>query len=399
MKKRMAIVCLLMTIILAFCACTPAVVEEQPAGKEPDTAAVADGPTAMAEKKDPSAPDYEHMNLDELYELAKAEGGVIRVYATSASANTAIKKMQKVYPDLQFEYISCDTDTIAAKIEMEADTGNTNELLRFGLPLYSTFYPWFYNTAMFPDGPGIESWWDIVAGYNVDTRSYVDADGNNTQKWTIFSKDVTGPSYASLFAQMILDSDMLREQYRNQYGEDLVITYTDALQNVPGIMEFPEDNAGVELFWRFSQMAIIPNPDGDGVVEAVDKSLNGPTLGLCSASKVDNARQGYHIAWVTGLAPYTGFMACNYSYVVKGCDNPAGARLYILFMMGGEDGKSGCYEVFDNTGYWSIRDDVAYTDTDLTAEDVVLGTPDFAGIYDMYPNVKAYWTYWHSLVQ
>ena len=381
--------------------------------------------------------DWNHMSMDQLYEMAKQEGGTITIYATTADADTARKYIRDKYPDLKFEYISCDTNTVMPKIEMEAQSGTpmadvlmvkdasgevfneyvlwdlikiyypadvcahiSDEMLRFGLPTYSTFNPWFYNTRMFDKVP-ITSWWDITEGYNEDTQSYKDASGNNTQYWTIFSKDITAPSYAALWAQLISDSDKLAEQYKTQYGKDLVYTYHSHLQNTPGLMELPENNAGVELFWRFSQMTITPLADGDAVVEAVHDSVNGPTLGLCSASKLDNSKQsmgegGMDIAWVTGLQPYTAQDAAAYSYVVSGCDNPAGARLFIKFLMGGDDGQSGCYTVFDKLGHWSVRDDVEYRKSGITYEEVNLTAPDYESIYKNYPNVKAYWNLWNS---
>ena len=381
--------------------------------------------------------DWNHMSMDELYEMAKQEGGTITIYATTADADTARKYIRDKYPDLKFEYISCDTNTVMPKIEMEAQSGTpmadvlmvkdasgevfneyvlwdlikiyypadvcahiTDEMLRFGLPTYSTFNPWFYNTRMFDKVP-ITRWWDITQGYNEDTQSYKDASGKNTQYWTIFSKDITAPSYAALWAQLISDSDKLAEQYKTQYGKDLVYTYHSHLQNTPGLMELPENNAGVELFWRFSQMTITPLADGDAVVEAVHDSVNGPTLGLCSASKLDNSKQsmgesGMDIAWVTGLQPYTAQDAAAYSYVVSGCDNPAGARLFIKFLMGGDDGQSGCYTVFDKLGHWSVRDDVEYKKSGITYAEVNLTAPDYENIYKNYPNVKAYWNLWNS---
>ncbi len=381
--------------------------------------------------------DWNHMSMDELYEMAKKEGGTITIYATTADADTARKYIRDKYPDLKFEYISCDTNTVMPKIEMEAQSGTpmadvlmvkdasgevfneyvlwdlvkiyypadvcahiSDEMLRFGLPTYSTFNPWFYNTRMYDKVP-ITSWWDIVEGYNEETQSYKDASGNNTQYWTIFSKDITAPSYAALWAQLISDSDKLAEQYKKQYGKDLVYTYHSHLKNTPGVMELPENNAGVELFWRFSQMTITPLADGDAVVEAVHDSVNGPTLGLCSASKLDNSKQsqgagGMDIAWVTGLEPYTAQDAAAYSYVVSGCDNPAGARLYIKFLMGGDDGQSGCYTVFDKLGHWSVRDDVEYKKSGITYDAVNLTAPDYENIYKNYPNVKAYWNLWNS---
>ncbi len=380
---------------------------------------------------------YNSKTMEELYEEAKLEGGTITVYATTTDAQTACKKFKKAYPDLNIEYISCDTNTVNDKVVMEHDSGNINadvlqvkdnsgeiynelylydyldifkpaqicehidpELLRFGMPLYASFNPWFYNTRMFPDGVPLTSWWDIVEGYNVDTGTYYDASGKNTQKWTIYTKDITGPSYASLWTQIIIDGDKMAEQYKAQFGKDVEITYTGKLANVPGMMELPENNAGVELFYRFSQMKMTELSDGDGVVEAVHNSLNGPTLGLTSASKLDNRdSSGFDIAWVTGLEPYTAFQACSYSYVVNGCDNPAGARLYIMFCMGGVDGQSGCYTSFDKRGAWSVRDDVVFTKSEMTAAEVHLTTPNFEKVYVTYPNVKAYWTYWRGLAK
>lgn len=381
--------------------------------------------------------DWNHMSMDELYEMAKAEGGTITIYATTADADTARKYIRDEYPDLEFEYISCDTNTVMAKIEMEAQSGNpmadvlivkdasgevynefvqwgivkpfypadicahiSEDMLKFGLPLYSTFNPWFYNSRMYDEVP-IESWWNIVDGYNEETQSYKDAAGNNTQYWTIYSKDITGPSYAALWGQLFVDSDAMAEQYKRQYGKDLVFTYHEHLQNTPGLMELPENNASIELFWRFSQMTITPLADGDAVVEAVHDSVNGPTLGLTSASKLDNSKRsmgesGLDIAWVTGLQPYTAQDAAAYSYVVSGCDNPAGARLFIKYMMGGEDGKSGCYNVFDKLGHWSVRDDVPYQKSGISYEEVNLRAPDYSEIYRNYPNVKAYWNLWNS---
>ena len=430
MKKLLAIL-LALTMVLSLAACSGGGQEGPSDDGQPKTG------RAAIDVIGEDGIDWNHLSTDELYEMAKAEGGTITIYSTTSDADTARKKIQRVYPDLNFEYISCDTNTVMKKIEMEAESGNpmadvlmvkdssgeiynelvlwdlvkvyypadicehiSDDLIAYGLPLYSTFNPWFYNTRMYDKVP-IESWWDIVEGYNVDTQSYKDASGNSTQFWTIYSKDITAPSYAALWAQLIVDGDKLQAQYEKQYGEPLVFTYHEHLKNTPGVMELPENNAGVELFWRFSQMTITPLADGDAVVEAVNDSVNGPTLGLCSASKLDNSKQaqgenGMDIAWVTGLEPYTAQDAAAYSYVVSNCDNPAGARLYIRFLMGDADGVSGCYQTFDKLGHWSVRDDVTYEKSGITYEEVNLTAPDFAKIYANYPNVKAYWSLWNS---
>lgn len=411
MKKIFAILCALLLLCTAF-ACK--------------------GGTAGNTAEDDGI-DWEHMSMDELYEMAKQEGGVVKIYATTTDAETARKKIARDFPDVNFEFVSCDTNTIKSLLERDYDAGKVNadvvlvkdasgeiynglvaydilkiynpaaicehidpELLTYGMPLYSTFNPWFYSTRDFPDGPPIESWWDIVKGYNVDTKSYKDANGNDTQYWNVYTKDIKGASYAALWAQLMIDSDALFEQYKKQYGEDLVITYTDKLQNNT-FKNFPENNAGVELFWRFTQMQTFEQADGDAVANAVDLSVNGPTIGLCSASKLDNRdSSGMQIGWVTGLSPYTAQNAASYVYVASNCDNPAGARLYINYIMGGDDGQSGCYQTFDKLGHWSVRDDVEYTKSGVEADEVGLKAPDMKQIYSYFVSVQSYWDLWSS---
>jgi hypothetical protein len=66
-------------------------------------------------------------------------------------------------------------------------------------------------------------------------------------------------------------------------------------------------------------------------------------------------------------------------------------------VLGGEDGQSGCLSAFNSIGKWSVRDDVVFDQTPYSAEQVNLKGPDFADIYQIYPDVKAYWIYWRSL--
>ena len=434
MKAKKILSCLLVALLLvsAFVGCGKKETGTTPSGSSDTSASGANEP---APAKEPEGPDYESMSMDELLELARQETGVITLYSTTTTAQLVVKKFVKAYPEFEgrVEYIESDTKTVADRIETEHDSGNINadlvlvkdnsgeiyyelvqydylnifqpasicahidpELLHYGMPVYASYSPWYYNDEEFPDGCPIDSWWDIVEGYDTETRSFIDKAGKDHQYWTIYTKDITSASYAALWAQLIVDGDALAAQYESQYGKPLEYTYTDALQNTPGMMEFPENNGSVELFWRFTQMRITELDDGDQVVSAVDESLNGPTLGLCSGSKLDNRNNGLTVNWVTGLQPYTAFKACVYLYAVDGCDNPAGARLLTMFALGGEDGQSGCYGSFDQLGRWSVRDDVEFTKTPYVDTDVNLKSPDFEKIYAFYPNVQAYWKYWRD---
>ena len=62
--------------------------------------------------------DYDSLSMAELYELAKQETGVIKVYATTTDASSAIRRFKTAYPELKdrIEYISCDNNTVASKI-------------------------------------------------------------------------------------------------------------------------------------------------------------------------------------------------------------------------------------------------------------------------------------------
>ena len=87
-------------------------------GDDPKTTTPA--PTEATE----AGPDYENMSMDELYELAKQEGGTITVYSTTTSAQTAAKKFQKQFPDLKVEYIESDTDSVSSRVKTESDSGH-----------------------------------------------------------------------------------------------------------------------------------------------------------------------------------------------------------------------------------------------------------------------------------
>lgn len=433
MKMKRILACLFALMMLAVSAAFGCA--KQSTASEPATAGTNTAANNAAEPEE-AGPDYDNMSMEELYELAIQETGKITIYSTTATAQTAVKKFVKSYPEFdgRVEYIESDTSTVADRVETESDTGNINadillvkdnsgeifyelvqydyldifyptsvcahvdpELLTYGMPVFASYSPWYYNTETYPDGCPLTSWWDIVQGYDTETHSFVDASGNDNQFWTVFTKDITSASYAALWAQLIVDGDLMTEQYEKQYGKPLEFTYMSELQNNPGIMEFPENNGSVELFWRFTQMKTTELDDGDQVVSAVDESLNGPTIGLCSGSKLDNVNNGLTINWVTGLEPYTAFKACEYLYTIKNCDNPAGARLFILYMLGGEDGQSGCLSAFNSIGRWSVRDDFIFDKTPYTSEEVNLKSPDFADIYDIYPDVKAYWIFWRNL--
>ena len=375
---------------------------------------------ALAEEEfGPIYDDWSAMSDEELYELAKAEGGEITIYATSSKMLKEEEPFEEAFPGLDVVVQDLDQDEVLSKCEIEAETGNITGdvlqakdvngavffdfyeggycsayypqdicehidegLLRYGYPLYASQSFWYYNTEAYPDGCPITSWWQIIEK---------DEEGN--QKFRLFTKEIgQETAYLSLFASFIVNADQMAADYEAVYGEPLEYTYDASAFE----FEVPENNAGVEYLWRFSQMKMTFIGDGDELVLAVHNSTaDDPALALASGGKIGNRDEsGYNIGWCVGLTPYTGLQNCEYLYVVEGCDNPAGARLFIRYITGGADGKSGGLKPFSKEGNWAVRDDVEsdWNPSSLAECGAIEG--DLEAIYDIFLDTQDMWIYW-----
>ena len=375
---------------------------------------------ALAEDEfGPIYDEWSEMTDDELYEQAKAEGGEITVYATSSKMLKNEEKFEETYPGLDVVIYDLDQDEVLSKCKIENETGNITAdvlqakdvngdvffdfyedgycspfypkdicehidegLLKYGYPLYASQSFWYYNTEAFPDGSPITSWWQIL-----------ETNEDGSQKYRIFTKEIgQETAYLSLFASFIVNADQLAADYENLYGEPLEYTYdASALE-----FEVPADNAGIEYLWRFSQLKMTFIGDGDELVLAVHNSTaDDPALALASGGKISNRDEsGYNIGWCIGLTPYTGLQNCEYLYVVEGCDNPAGARLFIRWVTGGVDGTSGGLKPFSKEGNWMVRDDVESDWNPASLAECGAIEGDLEGIYNVFLDTQDMWTYW-----
>ena len=375
---------------------------------------------ALAEEEfGPIYDDWSAMSDEELYELAKTEGGEITIYATSSKMLKEEEPFEEAYPGLDVVVQDLDQDEVLSKCEIEAETGNITGdvlqakdvngavffdfyeegycsayypqdicahidegLLRYGYPLYASQSFWYYNTEAYPDGCPITSWWQIIEK---------DEEGN--QKYRLFTKEIgQETAYLSLFASFIVNADQMAADYEAVYGEPLEYTYDASAFE----FEVPENNAGVEYLWRFSQMKMTFIGDGDELVLAVHNSTaDDPALALASGGKIGNRDEsGYNIGWCIGLTPYTGLQNCEYLYVVEGCDNPAGARLFIRYITGGADGKSGGLKPFSKEGNWVVRDDVESDWNPASLAECGAIEGDLEAIYDVFLDTQDMWIYW-----
>lgn len=363
--------------------------------------------------------EWSDMTDDELYEMAKEEGGTIEVYATTSKMLNMVDAFMEDYPGLELDVMDLDSDEVLSKAEMEFSSGNVTadvlqtkdvngavfyehyqtgiftpyypsdicshideSLLQYSLPLYSSQSFWYYNTAAFPDGQPVDSWWQII-----------EKNEDGSQKYRLFCKEIgTETAYLSLFASFIVNADQMEQAYEDIYGEPLEYTYDPS----GFAFEVPENNAGVEYMWRFSQMKMTFIDDGDELALAVHNSTaDDPALALASAGKITNRDEsGYNIAWCINLTPYTALLNCESLFVASGCDNPAGARLFIRYVMGGADGTSDGFAPFMKEGNWPVRDDMVNEKNPAQLDELGAVENDFGAIYAIFADCQDMWTYW-----
>ena len=358
---------------------------------------------------------------EELFEEALKEDTTINVYATSSKMMKVEEGFEAAYPGLDLVVSDLKTDEVLSKAKIEHDTGNitadvlqTKDVngnvfhewynqdilepyypkdicshidegyLKYGYPLYASQSMWYYNTKAFPDGQPIHSWWEII-----------EKNEDGTQKYRLFTKEIGQESaYLSLFASFINNADEMAQSYKDTYGKDLEYTYDASSFD----FEVPENNAGVEYLWRFSQAKMTFISDGDELVLAVHNSTaEDPALCLASAGKIGNRDEsGYDIAWCLNLEPYTALLNLECLFIAKGTNSPAGARLFIRYVTGGADGKSEGMKPFKKEGNWPIRDDVEVKKNPAELTELGARANDLSAIYDIYLDVQEMWTYWLS---
>ena len=432
--KRILSALLALMMLLSLAACSGKTETNTPAANAP-AAGTSSGSSDTPNEESPSVEDsafygpiydeWSDMTDEELYQLALEEvkdGSEITVYATSSKMLKAEDKFEEAFPGLNLTVMDMDQDEVLEKCKLEANAGNIfgdvlqakdvngdvffdfyeegycsafypkdicsqidEDLLRYGYPLYASQSFWYYNNEAFPDGQPVHSWWEIIEK---------DEDGN--QKYRLFTKEIgTETAYLSLFASFIVNADQMEQSYVDTYGKPLEYTY-----DASGFeFDVPENNAGVEFMWRFSQMKMTFIGDGDELVLAVHNSTaEDPALCLASGGKIGNRDEsGYNIAWVTNLTPYTGLENCEYMYVVTGCKHPAGARLFIRFITGGADGKSGGLKPFSKEGNWPVRSDVECDWNPVGLAESGAVSADIAAINKVFLDTQDLWIYWLSI--
>ena len=410
MKKVLALILALMTL-LSLVACGGGESASSVGGS-------ASGSAGSEPYSVPTDDTYNSMTADELYEKAKTEDPTIVVYCTTSKLSKVADAFMAEYPGLTVEVNDLDAGESITKLVTEVDAGNVlcdvvqdsdslgdiafnyygkyldayfpvdicshinSDMMTYGMPYYSSVSYWFYNTDAYPGGTPVNNWWDIIA-----------TDDSGKQLYNLYMKEPGSEStYLALFSNFVAHPEELENAYKDKYGKDLEYTY-DA-----SALGFDKDNAGYEYLYRLSQLKVTFISDGDEIVEAVANSTaDSPTLGLASAGKIGNRDDnGWPIAWVTDLTPYVSTLNTSYVYTVPASNSPAGARLFIRYMMGGDKGSGDGYKAIMKEGSWSVRDDYTNDKNPFGIDKTNTVNSDLSAVYNHYLDVSDFWTYWHD---
>ena len=438
MKKILALLLALMMVLgLVACADSETATTEAPATETAATTTT----TAKEETKEAAAPvaaaekpaetqeldeivtktvydtsEYASMTVDELYAAALQEGGKLVVYSETSSTEKSVAAFQEQYPGIEVEVTKYKNYDIAAKIPLEFDSdqvyadmvvaGDSSgekynewyekgyvvayvpadmkddlyaDYLTYGLPITIEGDVWWYSKNMYPDGCPITSWWDPL-----------EKDENGNYKWHIYMHDATNDTTCGMLCNLIYNADLLEQSYKDKYGTDLEYTYdADELGVEP-------NNAGYEWLYRYLQCNYTVITDSDEILATIDKAEE-PSLGFGTSLKYgDTIEAGENVFFAIGMAPCTGFAKVKYVYISTKTDNPAAARLFAIYSLGGADGQGAGYDKYVNrNGCYGVRyshDDSTHSDVSLLDLNILPSNIGF--VYENHLDVQDFWTYY-----
>lgn len=222
-----------------------------------------------------------------------------------------------------------------------------------------------YNTA-FNKEPPIDSWWDL-------TRP--------EWKGRIVAKDpAKSGTELSVFAMFVQDSDNFAKSYKEEFGEDIVLSEGS-------------ENAGYEFIKRLLANELVLMAGSDPVIAAVASTQEEhPPVGIVSLSKIRTIiDDGLSADIILDLKPKMGLKTTTSVAIVKGAQNPNGAKLLVRWMMGADDmEKFAGYAPYHVVGNWSPRTDIPQpADQPELEGKVYYEDPDW--LYNNIVKVRDFW--------
>lgn len=338
---------------------------------------------------------------EELYEAAKKEKTVV-IYSISSRTKKVKESFEAQYPGVTVDAYDMKTNELIEKISREYESGIrtadvvhvkeqtgaiSKEFIQKGIfhkyqpedicktidpkylevatPLYFEECWWYYNDETNKSAP-ISSWWDLTKPEMKGKFLFTDPMG-----------DV---GYMSLLTTFTQNGDIMAEEYKKVFGEDIVLS--------EGC-----ENAGYEFIKRFAQNSPVFESSSGKIVESVGiKGQKNAPIGYAASSKLrERDDQGWALQAIPKFGPTTGILGMNTLNVVNEAPHPNGAKLLIRWMMGEADGKGKGFEPFNTVGGWSARKDVPLAEGNIPFEETLVFDTDYDYVYDNISNVQDFW--------
>ena len=367
--------------------------------------------------------EYASKTEAELYELAKEEaaaGKTLVVYSETSSTEKSVKKFVEKYPELDghIEVSKMKNAALMEKYVLECESGQAycdmivagdsegskynewydkgwvvayvpeamksdlyEEFLTNGLPITIEADIFWYSQTMYPNGSPVNNVWDIF-----------DQDANGNYIYHVYMHDYTNNTALGIYANFIDRADEMAAAYKAKTGKDLEYTY-DASE-----LGVEPNNAGWEWLYRYLQCNYTTINDSDEILATIDKATE-PSVGIGSSLKLgDTQEAGEHVAFCTGMQPFSGFAKVKYVYIATSTDNPAMARLLTIFSLGGEDGQGEGYDAYvKRNGCYGVRyshDDS--THSEVPFKDINAPASNIGFVYEKYLDVQDFYKYYQD---
>ncbi|NLO83887.1 MAG: extracellular solute-binding protein [Clostridiales bacterium] len=346
------------------------------------------------------------LNLDEsmedLYAASLAnEGGTVVVYTISSRTAKIAAAFMEEYPGMNVEVYDISSGTLKEKFLTEYEAGiRTVDIVHskeqvgeytfevFGEDLLHNYQPasifgnvdpsylaltplmlelnlWFYNTEVYDESP-ISSWWDLT-----------------TEEWrgrVVFQDAASNDAYCAPLTAMVQHADEMAADYEAVFG-------------TPIVLDNDEPTAAHAFIKRFLANDPIMAKGSDEVIEMVGAAgQENPPVGYSSSVKLRGQSDGFLINYgpeKMGVA--NGIPALNFLGIANEAQHPSGAKLFIKYWMGGEDGKGAGYDPLVSLGSWSVRPESNSAEGNILLSDIPLWDIDFNYIYENIEDIRDYW--------
>lgn len=344
---------------------------------------------------------YEDETMDALYEKAKAETGSMVVYTISSRTEKAAKEFMSEYPGLDVTVYNISSDELKEKFQREYEAGiagadlihskevlgdykvdffdtgilhnympdsiygNVNKRFKSMTPFIIEALTWFYNTER---GKPLKNWWELTDPKNKGKFVLQDAADNT--------------AYLAVYTLFTQHPEDMAKAYKDYYGKDIVL-------------DKDEPNAGFAFIKRMEANSPINADRSDEVVQLVGtKGQADPPVGYASSVKVRKGEENnWALAYNQDVEPSSGMYVLNFFGIVNGCKHPNIAKMFIRYLMGGDDGKGKGYTRFGTTGTWSVRPECPPSKGNAPLDEALSKyyTPDYNYIYEHYIEVRDYY--------